>query len=256
MTDDLRARLEQLVKEWRARAHRNGKSPYRKAGLAQFQCADELEAAIPAIKAINRQNKDLRAWIAATRADWQQVVLNGGPPCFHYESERERFCLSAERWRGHGVFHEFVPLDSLLRAAAEAVPQEQTGQTELQGPAGGARGEADARERDAGTPQSTGTSAPLPPQERGQEPSAEVDCTACDDTGIMAWKEAYCRCHRGTALARSDGASAEAVVPREDREACQHTRGGKHRPNIHGESVCGGCGVKIETRCTYLAVRL
>jgi hypothetical protein len=60
--------------------------------------------------------------------------------------------------------------NSLLRAAAETVPQEQTGQTELQGPAGGARGEADARERDAGTPQSTGTSAPLPPQERGQEP--------------------------------------------------------------------------------------
>jgi broad specificity phosphatase PhoE len=35
----------------------------------------------------------------AERADWQQVVHNGGPPCFHLGSER--FCLRAERWAGH-----------------------------------------------------------------------------------------------------------------------------------------------------------
>lgn len=51
---------------------------------------------------------------AASHADWQQVVLNGGPPCFHYEGDRKRFCLRAERWVGHGPDHAFVPLEQLL----------------------------------------------------------------------------------------------------------------------------------------------
>jgi hypothetical protein len=51
---------------------------------------------------------------AAEQADWQQVVLNGGPPCFHYESDRERFCLRAKRWAGHNVDHHFVSLAGLL----------------------------------------------------------------------------------------------------------------------------------------------
>ena len=52
---------------------------------------------------------------AAREADWQQVVLNGGPPCFHME-EHGRFCLRAERWGGHdtGHFHNFVSLAALL----------------------------------------------------------------------------------------------------------------------------------------------
>jgi Lar family restriction alleviation protein len=49
---------------------------------------------------------------AAENADWQQVVLNGGPPCFHLFGER--FCLRAERWAGHGSDHEYAPLHSLL----------------------------------------------------------------------------------------------------------------------------------------------
>lgn len=48
---------------------------------------------------------------AATGMDWTQVVLNGGPPCFHLEVGR--FCLRAERWAGHGTgendIHPFVP---------------------------------------------------------------------------------------------------------------------------------------------------
>ena len=45
---------------------------------------------------------------ACKSADWQQVVQNGGPPCFHLEGSQ--FCLRAERWQGHGVAHKFISL--------------------------------------------------------------------------------------------------------------------------------------------------
>jgi hypothetical protein len=43
--------------------------------------------------------------------DWQQVALNGGPPCFYVEGPQ--YCGRAERWPGHGnpAFHDFVPLE-------------------------------------------------------------------------------------------------------------------------------------------------
>jgi hypothetical protein len=46
--------------------------------------------------------------------DWQQVVLNGGPPCFHVEGPQ--YCGRAERWAGHGnpAGHNFVSLSALL----------------------------------------------------------------------------------------------------------------------------------------------
>jgi hypothetical protein len=51
--------------------------------------------------------------------DWQQVVLNGGPPCFHIENGR--FCLRAERWMGHHTsgFHEYVTLPELFTAVTK-----------------------------------------------------------------------------------------------------------------------------------------
>jgi hypothetical protein len=54
---------------------------------------------------------------AAERADWQQVVLNGGPPCFALPPlDNGTFCLRAERWSGHdGSAHAFVPLAAMLR---------------------------------------------------------------------------------------------------------------------------------------------
>ena len=55
------------------------------------------------------------AIIAARNMDWMQVVLNGGPPCFHIEGGR--FCGRAQRWQGHGGphgFHNFVSLADLL----------------------------------------------------------------------------------------------------------------------------------------------
>src|SRR5690348_7967596 len=49
--------------------------------------------------------------------DWQQVALNGGPPCFHVEGPQ--FCGRAERWHGHGnpAFHDFVSLQQYVTKA-------------------------------------------------------------------------------------------------------------------------------------------
>lgn len=64
---------------------------------------------------------------AAKEADWMQVVLNQGPPCFHLESDR--FCLRAERWDGHKTIggskpiHDFVSLESLLSHAENNTDQ-------------------------------------------------------------------------------------------------------------------------------------
>lgn len=52
-------------------------------------------------------------------ADWQQVALNGGPPCFHLENKR--FCLRAKRWAGHGDMHIFLPLPQSLIASRRRV---------------------------------------------------------------------------------------------------------------------------------------
>ena len=56
---------------------------------------------------------------AAYRADWQQVVMNQGPPCFYLGDDPDRFCLRAERWDGHRdkdeyPEHRFVSLAALL----------------------------------------------------------------------------------------------------------------------------------------------
>jgi len=65
---------------------------------------------------------------AATHADWQQVVLNGGPPCFHLLTEGQpKFCLAAQRWAGHADHghHRFVPLDALIAAVRAENAQEK-----------------------------------------------------------------------------------------------------------------------------------
>lgn len=46
---------------------------------------------------------------AAENMDWQQVVLNGGPPCFHL-CEDGYFCGRAKAWEGHDSIHKFVSL--------------------------------------------------------------------------------------------------------------------------------------------------
>lgn len=61
---------------------------------------------------------------AAEQMDWVQVVLNGGPPCFHLD-EDGYFCGRAQRWDGHFSWrnspacHKFVSLADLLRKVAK-----------------------------------------------------------------------------------------------------------------------------------------
>jgi hypothetical protein len=56
---------------------------------------------------------------AAENFDWMQVQLNGGPPCFHYDDHRQRFCGRAHRWAGHLSMHEFVSLPMLIQLTAQ-----------------------------------------------------------------------------------------------------------------------------------------
>jgi hypothetical protein len=57
---------------------------------------------------------------ACYRANWQQVIINGGPPCFAFEESDGKFCLRAERWAGHTdkdkwpQRHRFVSLAALI----------------------------------------------------------------------------------------------------------------------------------------------
>lgn len=55
--------------------------------------------------------------------DWQQVVLNGGPPCFAVNTPHDipnRYCGRAERWQGHGSIHDYVSLTQFA-AAQQAI---------------------------------------------------------------------------------------------------------------------------------------
>lgn len=61
---------------------------------------------------------------AAKQMDWQQVVLNGGPPCFHV-CEDGRFCGRAKRWDGHEDLHKFVSLSDMIAAAILADREER-----------------------------------------------------------------------------------------------------------------------------------
>lgn len=58
--------------------------------------------------------------LAARNMDWTQVVMNGGPPCFHLEADA-KFCGRAKRWEGHGLkdFHEFMSLERLLESVSD-----------------------------------------------------------------------------------------------------------------------------------------
>lgn len=67
--------------------------------------------------------KGVAARFAAEHMDWTQVVLNGGPPCFHV-CDDQHFCGRAERWDGHGEpeFHDFISLADLIHSARTDVP--------------------------------------------------------------------------------------------------------------------------------------
>ena len=66
-----------------------------------------------------KTDKELQQIIyAANNMDWGQVVLNGGPPCFHLEVDGY-FCGRAKRWAGHDAkgIHNFVSLVDLIKEA-------------------------------------------------------------------------------------------------------------------------------------------
>ena len=60
---------------------------------------------------------------AIQNPDWQQVVLNGGPPCFHIEDDG-KLCFRAERWEGHGEIHKYVSLAAFAAAEHDAAVEE------------------------------------------------------------------------------------------------------------------------------------
>lgn len=67
---------------------------------------------------------------ALSNPDWQQVVLNGGPPCFWLEpAPGVRLCFRAERWPGHlgrDPHHRFVSLaDFAAQARQEGAGEER-----------------------------------------------------------------------------------------------------------------------------------
>lgn len=58
--------------------------------------------------------------LAARNMDWQQVVLNGGPPCFCLQDDGN-FCGRAQIWHSTDT-HGFVSLEELLKErASEAI---------------------------------------------------------------------------------------------------------------------------------------
>ena len=46
--------------------------------------------------------------------DWEQIYLNGGPPCFAVTEGDHRFCNRSERWQGHPSDHKFVSWTDFL----------------------------------------------------------------------------------------------------------------------------------------------
>ena len=63
------------------------------------------------------KKQEYEVLVAAENPDWQQVVQNGGPPCFHVDDGE--FCLRAQLWPGHEKghrVHRFVPIRVLLES--------------------------------------------------------------------------------------------------------------------------------------------
>lgn len=75
--------------------------------------------ASPDLSALPLESEATQGAPNSPQMDWQQVSLNGGPPCFSTMLATGRsgwYCGRAERWAGHGMLHKFVSLDNLLAA--------------------------------------------------------------------------------------------------------------------------------------------
>lgn len=56
--------------------------------------------------------------------DWDQIISNGGPPCFRIQRDG-RFCGRALRWHGDDT-HCFYPFEVVLKMAKDAMAFEIT----------------------------------------------------------------------------------------------------------------------------------
>jgi len=72
----------------------------------------EAEVVMPDKESVTEQSALNELLRAAELMDWQQVVLNGGHPCF--QLEQGRFCGRAERWHSDHT-HRVISLADLLR---------------------------------------------------------------------------------------------------------------------------------------------
>lgn len=108
----------QVIREWGYLPRTS--AVYKPCADAQILRLEKALGEWPKIKVINHPALgrvatpvgpyDVKA--AAEHMDWQQVVLNGGPPCFHLEADGS-FCGRAERWHGDDT-HPFRALHTIL----------------------------------------------------------------------------------------------------------------------------------------------
>lgn len=79
------------------------------------RCEYETNCETPLSRCVKRPHPLVNLLPAAENMDWQQVVFNSGPPCFHL-GENGRFCGRAERWHNEDT-HKYVSLADLLKSA-------------------------------------------------------------------------------------------------------------------------------------------
>ena len=84
---------------------------------AELRVARNRETIDRAIAALTRQQGEPHTDVPGvphpdadlSKYDAGQHRLNGGPYCYHVK-EDGRYCGAAQRWPGHPVHHEFVPV--------------------------------------------------------------------------------------------------------------------------------------------------
>ncbi len=73
------------------------------------------------IRELKRKNKSQPSAKDVPTMDWQQVALNGGPPCFAVGADGDplRFCGRAELWHGHDDHHKYISFEAYVFTTAK-----------------------------------------------------------------------------------------------------------------------------------------
>ena len=131
---------------------------------------------------------------AANNADWDQVLMNGGPPCFHLEGEW--FCLRAKRWYGHDeIHHQFVSFGDLIKRLES---------------------ERDALQKESACPVCRG----------GKNLEGEDVCSECKGTGLASVAYDVCRTHWKLMREERDALKLQLQLD-SDRNLCEAAIRGK-----------------------------